>query len=71
MVTQSDMVLDYLQEHGSITPWEALREIGCMRLGARIYDLKRAGYTIRAENVRRVNRWGRTVCFAKYTLEAQ
>lgn len=67
-MTQSDMVLAYMRDNGSITPWEALREIGCMRLGARIYDLRMAGHEIHAENVREKNRWGRTVCYARYTL---
>lgn len=33
-------VLEYLKKHGSITPMDALREFGCYRLGARIYDLR-------------------------------
>ena len=35
----------------SLTPLEALNEIGCLRLGARIYDLKRQGYDIKSEIV--------------------
>ena len=33
-------ILEYLRLHGSITPMDALREFGCYRLGARIYDLR-------------------------------
>lgn len=49
-MTQTDRILRHLREHGSITPLEALREFGCMRLGARIYDLKRAGVRYREQD---------------------
>lgn len=46
-MTQSERILRHLQDYGSITPVEALSDYGCMRLGARIYDLKSRGYDIR------------------------
>ena len=55
-MTQSDMILRYMHENGSITPWEAMREFGCMRLGARIWDLKKAGTTIITESLTERNR---------------
>lgn len=70
-MTQTDMVLRYMQETGSITPWEAMREFGCMRLGARIYDLKRRGVAVRTELITEQNRFGRKVQFARYSVIAQ
>ena len=46
MITQSARILAYMQQGGSLTGLEALQKFGCMRLGARILDLKKAGYTI-------------------------
>ena len=43
-MTQTDRVLRHLQDYGSITPHEALAEYGIMRLGARIWDLKKQGH---------------------------
>ena len=43
-MTQTEAVLDYLQTYGKITPLDALREIGCFRLEARIHDLEQKGY---------------------------
>lgn len=40
------MILLYLKEHGSITALDAIREFGCMRLAARISDLRERGYDI-------------------------
>ena len=67
-MTQNEMVLRYMREYGSITPWEAMREFGCMRLGARIYDLKRMGVDINTETVTHKNLFGNTVRFARYSV---
>ena len=50
-MTQSEAILDYLKQGNVITPLEALNKFGCFRLGARIWDLKRAGYDIREKDV--------------------
>ena len=63
---QTDLILNHLREHGSITPLEAMSEYGCMRLASRISDLKRQGYPILAERGKGVNRNGETVHFAVY-----
>jgi hypothetical protein len=47
--TQCEYALEYLKTYGSITPLEALRAFGCMRLGARIADLRADGYDIETE----------------------
>ena len=45
-MNQIDAILKYLQEGHSLTPLEALQKFGCMRLGARIWDLHKQGYRI-------------------------
>lgn len=70
-MTQKDKVLQHLQEHGSITPLEALKEYDCMRLGARIYDLKRAGHRITTERETAINNRGERVAFARYRMGAR
>ena len=66
--TQCGMVLRYMREEGSITPLEAMREFGIMRLSGRIYDLKTEGHDIVAETEESVNRYGKTIRYAKYRL---
>ena len=39
---QADLILEYLQRGHSLTPLEALKLFGCFRLGARIWELKKA-----------------------------
>lgn len=70
---QTDRLLAYLQEFGSITPLDALRDLGIMRLGARIWELKRRlppGYRIDSDLVAIPNRWGQASHVARYTLVA-
>ena len=45
-IKQTELILLYMQQYGSITQLDALRDIGCMRLASRIADLKRQGYPI-------------------------
>ena len=69
--SQQKMILQYMEDFGSITPAEAMEDIGCYRLGARIYDLKHRGYTIRTEMVEKTNRFGKKVRVASYSLEKE
>lgn len=67
-VTQGERILRHLNDYGSITAQDAVREYGCMRLGARIYDLKRQGHDIRTTFEVSVNRYGEKVNYARYTM---
>ena len=46
-----------------------MNELGVMRLGARIYDLKDSGVKIITETVTGTNRDGERVRYARYRLE--
>lgn len=67
-MTQCDRILRHLQDYGSITALDALRDYGCMRLGARIHDLKTRGYDIRTTSETARNRYGEKTHYARYTL---
>lgn len=45
-MNQSDAILDYLLTGAELTPLEALQKFGCLRLAARIYDLRADGVDI-------------------------
>ena len=47
--TQCEHLMQYLKDYASITPLEALTAFGCMRLGARVSDMREQGYDIRTE----------------------
>lgn len=67
-VAQTQLIIDYINEFGSITPLEAIRDIGCYRLSARISDLKKKGYPIKTELCDVANRRGKTSHIARYSL---
>lgn len=66
--TQCSKVLEYMRQYGSITPLSAQQNIGCMRLAARIADLRHQGYAIGRRTKTSKNRNGNTVSFAEYYL---
>lgn len=47
-MTQEQRILAYIDRHGEITQREAFN-LGCQRLSARIYDLKRKGIQLKRE----------------------
>lgn len=67
-MTQTERVLRHLQDYGSITQVEAIRDYGIMRLGARIWDLKRQGHVISTERETGVNRYGEKTAYARYRM---
>lgn len=67
-MTQKETILRYMEAHGGITDVEAYLELGCRRLGARIFELKQAGYPVVSETVGVKNRAGKTVHVARYSL---
>lgn len=66
--TQTERIIKYMQDFGTITSAEAMTELGVYRLASRITDLKRDGYAIKKETVSAKNRYGETVHFAQYSL---
>lgn len=68
MISQNDMILTHLKEHGAITSIEAVNRYGITRLAARIADLRKRGYTIISKDIEVKNRYGRTVRIARYSL---
>ena len=67
-LTQEEKIYNYMRRFGWITPMDALREFGCMRLGARIYDLEQKGIRIEHGREMIVNSEGERVSFGKYRL---
>jgi len=62
-MSQKKEILYHLQQNGTITPIEALNKIGCVRLSARIRELREEGQHIETNMVRRDGKE-----FAEYEL---
>lgn len=66
---QCERVLQYIKDFGSINPAQAFLDLGCYRLGARIWDLRHQGHQISQRMVTEKNRYGEAVSYAEYRLE--
>lgn len=67
--SQNERIIDYMRKYGGITPLDAIRDLGVMRLASRISDMRRLGYSIIDEWVSVENRWGEKVKVKSYRLE--
>lgn len=63
-----ERVLKYIREFGSISTWDAFKDLGCTRLSEYIRQL-RLEYNIADEWITTTNRYGEKVQFKKYWLE--
>lgn len=68
MTAQADMVLDYIERFGSITPLDAFRDLGVTRLSAVVFDLRRKGHDIETAMESAQNRFGKKTSYARYRM---
>lgn len=68
MVSQKQMVLDYIEEFGSITPIDAFRDLGITRLSAIVFNLKEEGHDIDKVIETGKNRFGNRTRYARYNF---
>lgn len=66
--TQAERVLEYITAFGSITQFEALRDLGVMRLASRVSDLKKQGYPIISTMETVKNRYGEKCYVKRYRI---
>lgn len=66
-MTQCETVLNYIEEHGSITARQAYK-LGIMRLASRISDLKKAGFDIKSDTVKVKCRDGSVTYVSRYSM---
>lgn len=66
--SQTYRIWRHLRLVGSITPLQALRRYGCMRLSARILDLRRMGEMIKTDIVAVKCRGGKVAHVARYSM---
>ena len=69
-LTQYDRVLDHLQRNGKLSQKQAIRLFGAYRLSAIIHRLRKDGYNISSTFKSGKNRFGDSVSWAEYKLEA-
>ena len=67
-MNQREMILQYIQDYGSITSYEAYIDLGVTQLATRVKELKEEGYLFSYEWITKKNRYGKPIRFKEYTL---
>ena len=62
-MSQATDILNHIKTHGAINPLMALERYGCMRLAARISDLRQLGHEIETRHKKANNK-----VYAEYYL---
>lgn len=70
-MTQTDRILEFLLEKGTITPYQAFEQLGITKLATRISEMRAAGVKIKREMVTDTNRYGDHVRYCRYSLEEE
>ena len=66
--TQTTAILAHLKSGRPLTPQGALRLYGCLRLAARVFELRQAGYDIRDDLIEVDTQHGGTAHVAAYYM---
>lgn len=66
--TQVDRIKKYIEDFGSITTLEAFTELGIVRLGARISEMRKAGINIQDKQECVKNRYGEKCYIKRYFI---
>ena len=65
---QRQRILDYINEFGSITALEAVRELGVLQLSARLVELEKDGIVFNKVQESALNRFGERVYYTRYSI---
>lgn len=67
-ISQKQRILKYMNDFGSITTYDAFKDIGCTKLTTRISELRQEGYLIIGTAETSTNRYGEKVTYNRYRL---
>ncbi len=68
-MTQGERVIQYIRDHGSISPMEAFHDLGITKLATRISELSRKqGYVFKRQYMEGTNRFGKAVYYMRYSM---
>lgn len=67
-LSQKKRILKYMHDFGSITTYDAFKDIGCTKLTTRISELRKEGYLIIGTAETSTNRYGEKVTYNRYRM---
>lgn len=69
--TQVQRIHKYMIDFGSITQFEAMRDLGVMRLASRISEMRKDGFDIVCQMETTRNRYGEKCHIKRYSLKKE
>ena len=69
--SQKERVMKYIEDFGSISSFEAYKDLGITQLGARIWELKKDGVNVRTRWRVSYNRYGDKVTYKEYFIREE
>lgn len=69
--TQNERVVQYIEDYGSITQLDAIRDLGAMRLTSRVSDLRKQGVPIVSSFEKVKNRYGEETQIKRYSFDKE
>lgn len=67
-MTQRDLIMNYIEDFGSITPMDAFADLGITKLATRISEMRKEGMEFKIETVKGKNRYGKHMRYARYSF---
>ena len=65
-MSQHDLILQYMDDFGSISPMEAFNDLGVTKLSTRISEMSRGGKVFKKKMESSKNRYGKPVRNMRY-----
>lgn len=64
--TQRELITDYINRFGSISPMEAIADLGITKLATRVSEMKKDGIEFKIVLEKGKNRYGKPTFYARY-----
>ena len=65
-MSQYELILNYINDFGSISPMEAFMDLGITKLATRISEMRKNGYRFDQKPEVRKNRYGKDSRYMRY-----
>ena len=66
-MSQYDLILNYINAYGSISPMEAFTDLGITKLATRISEMRQDGHQFNQRMETKKNRFGKTCHYMRYS----
>lgn len=70
-MTQRELIEKYINDFGSITPFDAFMDLGITKLATRVSEMRKLGFKFNKKWEKTKNRYGKPVAFMRYSWKGE